>query len=92
MKSVALKQLSIAMNDKITINLEGRNKPCAFFALYAGLMMYSEAKASQQSGNEFSIAGAEAFSILEDLKQSHPEMFSEAEAEYNNIYRPNTHE
>ena len=74
--------------EKIIIDLEGRNKECAFFALYAGLKMYSDLKAEQKKGtNEVSIAGAEAYCILQDLKISHPIEFGEAEKEYVEVYK-----
>ena len=67
----------------ITIEFEGRDEGATFFALYAGLKMYSDLKAKQKRGiNEFSIAGAEAYSILEDLKESHPKECAEAKKEY----------
>ncbi|MGB0896852.1 MAG: hypothetical protein ACPGRW_05990 [Flavobacteriaceae bacterium] len=67
----------------IKIDFEGRNKDCAFFALYAGLRMYSDFKAKQKEGtNEVSIAGAEAYCILQDLKESHPNEWEEAKKEY----------
>ena len=67
----------------ITIEFEGRDEGAAFFALYAGLKMYSDLKAKQKKGtNEVSIAGAEAYSILEDIKESHPKECAEAKKEY----------
>ena len=71
----------------ININFEGRDEYCAFFALYAGLRMYSDLKAKQKTGtNEVSVAGAEAYSMLQDIKVSHPEEFKEAEIEYDCVF------
>jgi hypothetical protein len=81
--------------NKIIFDVEGSEKDCAFFALYAGLRMYKEHKDKQVAlqnkvakiGEEcFSIAAAEAFSLLEQLKENHPKEFKEAELEFNECY------
>ena len=67
----------------VKINFEGRDEGCAFFALYAGLRMYNEYKHKQHLGKDsFSTAGAEAYSMMEDLRYSHPEQYEEAKKEY----------
>ena len=72
----------------IEIDFEGRNEPCAFFALYAGLKMYSDMKAEQYKGTDkMNIAGAEAYCMLQDLKLSHPNEFEEAKKEYENKFK-----
>jgi len=72
----------------VTINFEGRDEGCAFFALYAGLRMYSELKEDKHKGkNSMSIAGAEAYSILMDLKFTYPKECEEAKKEYDEVYK-----
>ncbi len=81
--------------EKIIFDIEGSEKGCAFFAIYAGLRMYKEHKDKQvmlqnkvaKIGEEcFSIAAAEAYSMLEQLKENHPIEFKEAEDEFNKCY------
>ena len=84
---------------KIKFDLEGRDESAAFFALYAGLRMYKEQKDSefalkkqlkQIRQSAFSIAAAEAYRMLEDLKSQKPKWYYEAEAEYNEVYNQTT--
>ena len=73
--------------NEIIINLEGRNEDCAFFALFAGLKMYSDLKAEENRGtNKMNIAGAEAYCMLYDLKEDYPEKWEEAKKEYVDVY------
>jgi hypothetical protein len=64
---------------------EGRD-PSAFFAFYAGLRMYKEVKDLQTIKGKFYIAAAEAYCMLQDLKEQFPKHYAEAEAEYNEVY------
>ncbi len=83
--------------NKIIFDIEASEKECAFFSLYAGLRMYKEYKDKQVElqnkvangfGKElFSIAAAEAYCLLEQLKENHPEEFKEAEEEFNECYK-----
>lgn len=71
----------------ITIDFDGRNESCAFFAIYAGLKMYSDLKHEETRGTgKTSISGAEAYCILQDLKETHSKHFKEAEKEYARVY------
>jgi hypothetical protein len=71
----------------IKFNLEGRDEGCAFFALYAGLRMYKEQR--EQSVSEpggISIAAAEAYAMLQDMKARFPAHFEDAEEEFEAVY------
>lgn len=74
--------------NEIVINFEGREKDCAFFALYAGLRAYYENKKNIGSHHKdaISIAGAEAYSMLDDLKTDFPKEYEEAKKEYDQVY------
>ena len=80
---------------KIKFDFEARDEFCAFFALYAGLRMYKEQKDEQtrllnekqiESEKLFSIPAAEAYCVLEDLREQKPKMYNEAVEEYNEVY------
>lgn len=59
----------------------------ALFALYAGLRMYKEQKLiTPAPKNAFSIAGAEAYCMLQDLKSLYPKQYKECELEYEEQY------
>lgn len=67
---------------KVKFNLEG-NPDVAFYALYASMKMFSDKKADEKRGtNEVSISGAEAYCLLQDLKEQFPHKFAESEKEY----------
>jgi len=69
--------------DIIKINIEASDKECAFFALYAGLRMYFEyKKETNNDPNSISIAGAEAYCMLQDMKERYPIQYNEAKDEY----------
>lgn len=71
----------------IKFDMEAKIQDCAFFALYAGLRMYKEQKDRQpKEAGTFSIAAAEAYCLLQDLKESHPKEYAEAVAEYDEVY------
>lgn len=73
--------------EEVIIDFEGRDEECAFFTLYAGLRMYKELKGEQHRGKQtFSIAGAEAHSMLEYLKEKYPQRFAIAQQEYEDVY------
>ncbi len=73
--------------ERIVIDFEGRDEDCAFFALFAGLKMYSDKKAEDCKGTgKVSIAGCEAYSMLYDLKKEYPEKWEEAKKEYAEVY------
>jgi len=62
---------------------------CAFFALYAGLRMYKDLKVKEddsRNDGSFSIAGAEAYSMLKMLEENYTDMFIEAQIEYIKVY------
>lgn len=72
---------------KILFDLEASDQECAFFALYAGLRMYMDLKKSQpKEEGAFSIAGAEAYCMLQKLKKQHPKFYNESKEEYEDIY------
>jgi len=71
----------------IEFDFEGRDEQCAFFALYAGLRMYKELKNKVATNNAFSIAGAEAYCMLEDLKEQYPKQYWESAAEFEQVYK-----
>ncbi len=81
---------------KVIFDFEGRDKGCAFFALYAGLRMYKDKKLKQVKlqrevangmGEEsFSIPAAEAYCMLEDLREKFPKEYAESKEEYDEIY------
>lgn len=73
---------------KITFDLEVSDQECAFFAIYAGLRMYKEQRKAGTPLNMVSIAGAEAFCMLGQLKEQHPNDYREAEEEYKGVYGP----
>lgn len=79
----------------IKFDFEGRDEEAAFFALYAGLRMYKEKKdrqvkllnaANGNSEEQFSIPAAEAFCMLQDLKEKFPKEYAEASEEYEAVY------
>jgi hypothetical protein len=70
----------------VELNLES-DPQSAFFALYAGLRMYQEQRDSaQREDDAFSIAAAEAYCMLEDLREQFPEEYEEAKQEYDKVY------
>lgn len=74
--------------DSITFDFEARDKGAAFFALYAGLRMYKEQREKNVSDPQaISIAAAEAFIFLEELKQQFPRSYALAEDEYDEVYK-----
>ena len=74
--------------DEITFDFEASlDKECAFFALYAGLRIYKRMKANHPTpSNQFSVAGAEAYCMLEQLKEQCPIQYDIAEKEFNEVY------
>jgi len=79
----------------VKFNLEGRDEGAAFFALYAGLRMYKEQKEKQiillneikdDSEKTFSIPAAEAYCMMEDLREKFPKQYEEAKQEFEEVY------
>ena len=79
----------------VKFNLEGRDEGAAFFALYAGLRMYKEQKDKQirllnetkeDSEKTFSIPAAEAYCMMQDLREKFPKQYEEAKQEFNGVY------
>lgn len=74
-----------------TINFEEQNDgDAAFYALYAGLRMFRDFKQKQDESapkGSFQISGAEAYCLLEDLKEQFPERYKQAEQEYDEVYQ-----
>ena len=73
---------------KIFFDFEARDEGAAFFALYAGLRMYKEQREKRVEKDAISIPAAEAFCMLEDLKEQFPDEYEEAVIEYNECYPP----
>lgn len=71
----------------IVIDMEGRLDSEAYMAIYGGLTMIkeSESKAATEPGM-FSLVGAEAYGILEDIKEQHPKEMADAKAYYDRYY------
>lgn len=77
--------------DTLKINIEGSDKACAFFGLYAGLRMYIEYKKESVNDHipsQMSMAAAEAYCMLEDLREKYPIQYSEAKEEYDEVIMP----
>lgn len=70
----------------ILFDLELTDRESSFFALYTGLRMYKEQRNRSVEPEVFSISGAEAYGLLQQLKRQHPEQFAQAEQEYNDVY------
>jgi len=79
----------------VKFNLEGRDEGAAFFALYAGLRMYKEQKEKQiillneikdDSEKTFSIPAAEAYCMMQDLREKFPKQYEEAKQEFEEVY------
>lgn len=70
----------------VEFNLEG-NPAVAFYALYAGLIMFKDKKVEQDknSPDKINQAGAEAYCMLQDLKKQYPKHFEYAEEEYQRV-------
>ncbi|WP_281681851.1 hypothetical protein [Zunongwangia profunda] len=67
---------------EVTFDLES-NPDVGFYALYAGLKMFSDKKAEETKGTDkMNVAGAEAYAMLQDLKEQFPEKFNEAQEAY----------
>lgn len=80
---------------KIIFDFEGRMENEAFFALYAGLRMYKEQKNKQirllneskpENERTFSIPAAEAYCMLQDMKEQYPVLYQQAGVEYQEVY------
>ena len=65
---------------KITFDLEGQES--ALYTLYASLRMFKELKAKDNTSEQYSICAAAAGDLLEQLKESHPDLVQELEVEY----------
>lgn len=73
--------------DKIVFNIEGSDKECAFFALYAGLRMYYEQRTLRDKcPDEFSISAAECYGLLNQLEENFPKEFADSKVEFNEVY------
>jgi hypothetical protein len=72
--------------DNITFDLEASDQEAAFFALYAGLRMYKWVRGLRTPPGAVAIAAAEAYCMLEQLKEAHPEAYRQAEEEYEEVY------
>ena len=79
----------------VIFEFEGKERGCAFFALYAGLRMYMEVKETEIKAASMSdksrrgavsIAAAEAYCMLEELREQFPKLYKEAVVEYENNY------
>lgn len=70
----------------VEFNLEG-NPEVAFYALYAGLRMFKDKKIEEDKKHPDQInqAGAEAYCMLQTLKENFPKEFSEAKTEYEQV-------
>ena len=78
--------MKIIKTNLIKLDIEAADKECAFFALYAGLRMYRDLKKAQDPPHAMSIAGAEAHCLLEQLKVKYPQDYTEAQAEFEEVY------
>lgn len=56
------------------------NPEYRFQAIYEGLTLVMQREAQNTDPSKFSIVGAEAYCMLEDLKLSHPQQFQEAKS------------
>lgn len=70
----------------ITFDLEGRDEGAAFFSIYAGLRMYKEQREKRVEGAGISIAAAEAYGMLQDLKEQFPIEYQQAALEFQEVY------
>lgn len=70
----------------IKFNIEASDKGCAFFALYAGLRIYFNKRSENTPADQISIAAAEAYGMLQQLKEKHPKEYKDAEDEFNSVY------
>lgn len=73
--------------NKLTFDLES-NPEMRLYVLYAGLRMYMESKreTDKKTPDMFSLAGAEAYCLLQDLKEKLPELYAQCEEEYNDSH------
>ncbi|MBK7380486.1 MAG: hypothetical protein IPJ03_16145 [Ignavibacteriales bacterium] len=79
---ISKEEKTITFNFDETIDGEA-----AIFALYAGLRMYKEIKDKQQKEpGKFSIPAAEAYCMLEQIKEQFPNDYIECMVEYDKIY------
>ncbi len=69
---------------KVTFDLES-NPEFRFQAIYEGLIMIKEKESTNVDSGKFSLVGAEAYCMLQDLKISHPRQFADAESNYLSI-------
>lgn len=74
------------MIEQIVFDFEGRDTGAAFFALYAGLRMYKEQREKRVEGPGISIAAAEAFCMMEDLREQYPLEYQQAGIEFQEVY------
>lgn len=69
--------------ENVVIDLSEKDSGAAFYALYASLRLFKSIKSRQHKDKPtMSMAGAEAFILLEELSLSHPEEYKEAKEEY----------
>lgn len=70
------------------INGEGLgDTECRFLALYVGLRMYKDARLKKHTDlSQFPVAAAEAYCMIEQLKELYPQMATESEIEYIKTY------
>lgn len=71
---------------KIIFDLEVSDREAAFFALYAGLRMYKEQRQKKVPKDQMSIAAAEAYCMMQSLKEQYPTWYKEAEMEFKEVY------
>lgn len=70
----------------IRIDIDGRMHEHMFMALYAGLKMIQEAEKKQEKEGMFSLVGAEAYCLIEDLKKQFPGQMKIAQADTEHYY------
>lgn len=68
--------------DKIEFDLEASEQDCAFYAIYTGLRMCMEEQAKKEVEGSYSLVGAEAYCMLQQLKEKHPIQYLSAKNTY----------
>ena len=68
---------------KIVFDFEASDKAAAIYALYAGLRMYKDKKYLDNIGTDLvSISGAEAYCLIEQLREQYPQAIHECQKVY----------
>lgn len=84
----------------VKLDMEGTHRPSAMYALYSGLRMFKECQDSnlelkkqlnQVDKDAYSIPGAEAYCLMQQLKEQYPNEYASCEKEFNRAYgKPNS--